>query len=89
MAEYEIVDGLAPAGIGWHDLLDLGAEVVPTRKVEAHRPPAPRAIVAIAQAHSLEPLRLLRPPELPRCDIFGDHRTAHDLVFKGSDLPPG
>ena len=55
------------------DLLDLRAAVVAGRQVEAQRPAAAAAFVAVALPQLGDRrARFLRPLELPRVEIFGD-----------------
>src|SRR3954447_13468135 len=68
-----------------HHRLELGAHVMAARQVEAQRPPAPSAIVAVAGTKRVQAPLLLLAAELPRDHIFGDYRTAHERCLAKQD----
>src|SRR5689334_22278347 len=89
VAEAKVVHLLASPGVGRNDQLDLGALVVALAQVEANRPPAARAIVAIALAQRPDALRLLLAAALPRADVPDDGRTRHEGAANPRSLLPG
>jgi len=57
------------------------ALVVPGREVEAQRPPAARAAVAVARLEQPQPLGLALALERPRSEVAGERTAGHDATL--------
>ena len=85
--EAEIFERLLAADGGAEDGDDLWAQVVAVGKVEAERPFASSAIVAVTMAKRIQPLRNLLTPVSPRGDVTNDDAAHGWTIADGTYRP--